>query len=148
MTHLMDLKNNSVSGSSIRPQACSTSGGVVYGDWIDCLDVAGPITARAVGGVFTSPGTCAIFLQEAIENTGSYNTALNSDASSVSDGAFTTMNASNTSESILVKGTTKRFVRAVANTQGASGSLLLSVEIFGQKKIVGTAGGYSVSPQS
>lgn len=149
MTNLIDLGNNSVAGRSIAPIALATVSSPVEGTAIDCVSVVGPISALLSCGVFTAPGTLDVKIQEAIEDPASLGNPLASDWSDVTGGAFTQVIASSGREIILLKNVTKRFLRAHATIAGGGASVLATVELFGQKKIVsasGTGGGYSNSP--
>jgi len=150
-THLIDVGNNTVLGPTILPQALATTGSPVNGAAIDCVSVTGPISALFTGGVFTSPGTLDIKLQEAKEDPATLGSPLSSDWSDITGATFTQVVASSGGQWILVTNAKKRFVRAVATIVGTSASVLGAVYLMGQKKIVGTAagaGGYSTSPQS
>lgn len=148
-THLIDVGNNTVSGTTIAPVALTTVGSPVTGTAIDCVSVVGPISALLSCGVFTAPGTLNVKLQEAVEDPESLGNPLASDWSDVTGGAFAQVTASAAKEWLLAKNLTKRFVRAHATIAGGGASVLATVELIGQKKIVGStagAGGYSNSP--
>lgn len=147
-SHIMDLKNNSVGGQTIRPiaGATATTGGITTGASIDCIDVVGPLSATLTRGIFTSPGTLDCKLQEAIEDPDSLGSALSSDWSDISGATWTQVATSSGEETILVKNASKRFVRAIATVAGGGASVLIAVTIHGQRKSVNAGTGHSISP--
>jgi hypothetical protein len=158
-TNIVDLGNNTFGGPtggvSIVP--VSIAAGTTNGAAIDCINAVLPLNGRLLTGVFTSPGTLIVKFQEAIEDPASLGNPLSSDWSDISGAVFTTVAVTGVApigaQTILIKnmGTTsgvpyKRFIRAVATVAGGGASIICAVEVFAQKRVTGTGGGYSVSP--
>lgn len=160
-TNIIDLGNNTIAGPtggvSIVPVSVAT--GATNGAAVDCLNAVLPINGRLLTGVFTAPGTLIVKFQEAIEDPASIGSPLSTDWSDISGAVFTTVSTTGTAptgaQTILIKnmGTTsatpyKRFIRAVATVAGGGASIIIAVEVFAQKRVTGSGGGYSVSPSA
>ena len=152
MSSIVDIGNNTVGGTTaaavIAPVALTTVNSPVNGSAIDVGDAVRPLNFHLLTGVFTSPGTLDVKIQEAKEDPANLGSPLSSDWSDITGATFTQVVVSTKSQWIQVKNAQKRFIRAVCTIAGGGASVLASVDLVAQRKITSpSGGGASNSPQ-
>lgn len=159
ITVISDIGNNTFSGATggvtISPVALATVSSPVNGTSVDCYNAELPINVELITGVFTTPGTLDVKMQEAIEDPANLGTALSSDWTDITGATFTQVTVTGAApvgaQWLLVKNmgsgnAGKRFMRAVCTIAGGGASVLGTVRICAQRRITGSGGGYSISP--
>jgi hypothetical protein len=153
-TNLIDLGNNTINATTtlLNPVAVSTAGGAVNSNAQDCISAVFPINVNLYTGVFTSPGSLAVQLQEAIEDPANPGNPLSSNWTNIVaqtnfPTSFTAITTSNQEQQLMIVQMTKRFMRAVLTVTGGGASVICAMDLFAQAKITGSGQGFSISPQ-
>lgn len=135
-THLVDLKNTTVLGTSLVSAAARSAS--ANGTGVDLLTADGTCFVLVhTGAVTGSPTTLNYKVEESDDN--STFTAI---ANQSTDGTSGDHTGGNLVEILNLKHRAKRYIRVVATLAGGSSPTYLGVAfVIGRKKIAGTAGG-------